>query len=190
MKRNVINISALLGAALSLSACSDKVVFYYNKDVPIFEKNRITCIGFQRLDSHAELIYQEGFKNVYTEYEEAMTYKTILEEHVETIKDKDSGLTFVNYQETVAFFDSLTPEAFEKNNLFITNSWNEASYNRDSCRLEGVYLKDDILYIHEYCDYKNKSISAFWVNQCYTFFICKKITFSLYAIETTDLFKY
>ena len=190
MKRIFKNIIVLLGTMLSLSACSNKVVFYYNEETPISKRDRIAYSGFQRLDSHAKLIYEDGFKNVYATYEEAMSYKSVLEAHMEEVTDQNSGQTFVNYRETVSFFNSLTPEMFDNDVLFITDSWDEASYNQDSCRLEGVYLKNDILYIHVYCDYKDKSINAFWVNQCYTFFINKKISFSSYRIKTTDLFKY
>lgn len=190
MKRIFKNIIVLLGTILTLSACSNKVVFYHNEETPIKEKDEIFYSDFQRLDSHAELIYEDGFKNVYATYEEAMTYKAILEAHMEEVIDKDSGQTFVNYRETVSFFNSLTPEMFEKNNLFISQSWIEMSYNKDSCRLESIYLKDDVLYIHMYRDYLDKAISHSMYRQCYTFFINKTVSFKSYKIEITDLFKY
>ena len=190
MKRIFKNIVVLFGTMLSLSACSNKVVFNHNEETPIKEKDKISYSDFQRLDSHAELIYEDGFKNVYATYDEAMAYKAILEAHMEEVTDKDSGQTFTNYRETVSFFNALTPEMFEKNNLFISQSWIEMSYNKDSCRLENIYLKDNVLYIHMYRDYLNKAISYFTYRQCYTFFFDKKISFTSYEIEITDLFKY
>jgi len=190
MKRNVKNVVALLGATFSLSGCANKAVFYYNQEVAIYRRDKISYNNFQRLDSHAELIYEEGFKNVYDTYEEAMAYKTVLEEHVEEVTDKEGGETYINYQESVSFFSSLTPEMFNEKKLFVSDSWIEMSYNQNSCRLEGIYLKDNTLYIHRYCDYKYKAMSHEMYRQCYTFFIDKSISFASYKTETTDLFKY
>ena len=190
MKRNVKNVLVVLGTALCLSACSNKVVFYHNEQIPISKRDKISYSDFKRLDSHSELIYEDGFKNVYATYEEAMAYKAILEEHEEEVTDQEGGGTFVNYQETISFFNSLTSSMFENKKLFVSDSWIEMSYNQDSCRLEGIYLKDDVLYIHRYRDYMNKAISYAMYRQCYTFFIDKSISFTSYEIETTDLFKY
>ena len=186
MKRIFKNIIVLFGTMLSLSACSNKVVFNDNEETPIKEKDKISYSDFQRLDSHAELIYEDGFKNVYATYEEAMTYKSVLETHMEEVTDKDSGQTFVNYRETVSFFNSLTPTMFEEKSLFISHSWIEMSYNKDSCRLDNIYLKDDVLYIHLFRDYLNKAISYSMYRQCYTFFINKTVSFKSYKIEITD----
>ena len=204
MKTIIKNVVLLFGAALSLSACGHEVAFYatevkpvtsegevvsyYEEATPVNSSERISYTDFKRLDSHAELLYQDGFKNVFETYEEAMEYRSVLDSHLQT--DDDIDRQDYDYLVTIDYLDSLTPSMFEKRRLFITNSWQEASYNKDSCSLEGIYLKDDVLYIHRNRHYLNKAMDNFWVKQCYTFFISKNVTFSSYKIETTNLFKY
>ena len=204
MKRIIKNIVLLFGAALSLSACGHEVAFYatevkpvtsegevvsyYEEATPVNSSERISYTDFKRLDSHADLIYQDGFKNVFETYEEAMAYKNVLEKNLEI--DGEVNEEEYDYIVKINYIDSFTPGMFEKRKLFITNSWEEASYNKDSCSLEGIYLKDDVLYIHRNRHYLNKAMDNFWVKQCYTFFIDKNITFTSYKIETTNLFKY
>lgn len=204
MKRIVKNIVLLFGAALSLSACEGDIVFYatevtpvtsegevisyHEEKTPITSCDRISYTNFKRLDSHADLFYQDGFKNVFTTYEEAMEYKNVLIDKLETNIDMGKAEQDYDYLVTINYLNSLTPSMFEKKNLFISNSRREMSYNKDSCRLENIYLKDDILYIHLYRDYMYKGMSKYY--QCYTFFINKTISFTSYKIETTDLFKY
>ena len=190
MKKLFKELVLLFGAALCVSGCSSKVMFVYNDEVTITEGDRISYYNFYRLNSHTDLIDQDGFKHVYKTYEEAMTYKDLLKEKSIEVYDDYKSLIGYSYEATISFLESLNPDTFQNKNLFISGSWSEMSYNVNSCRLEGVYLKDDVLYIHEYCDYIKKSASHSIYNLCYTFFLSKKVDFTDVKWKTTNLFKY
>ena len=144
---------------------------------------------FRRIDSHSPLIYEEGFDHVLESYDEVIEYKTLLEEKSETIYEKDSEKTYVTYVDMISFLNSLTPDQFKDKKLYISPEHNEADYNKDSCRLEGMYKKGDVIYVHLYRDYLYKSMS-FWVRQVYTFFLYKDETFSKVEFIREDTFTY
>ena len=144
---------------------------------------------FRRIDSHSSLIYEEGFDHVLESYDEVIEYKTLLEEKSEIVVDEDKETTYITYADMIAYLNTLTKEQFTNKKLYISPEHSEANYNKDSCHFEGMYKKDDAIYVHLYRDYMDKSMS-FWVHQVYTFFLDKDETFSKVEFIIEDTFTY
>ena len=144
---------------------------------------------FKRIDSNTKLVYEEDFDHVLESYDEVIAYKTLLEEKSETIHEEDTEKTYVTYSEMIDFLNTLNPKQFTDKKLYISPEFGEAYYNRDSCRFEGMYKKDGVIYVHLYRDYMYKSM-GFWVHQSYTFFLDKDETFSKVEFVIEETFEY
>lgn len=212
MNKIVNKITLLISSVLLLGACSSNVIlssnnqttpnssfsssnnqtssmsFSNNNGQTITTKEKFTNYSnFQRIDSNTKLVYEEGFDHILESYEEAMAYKALLEEKSETIIDKDSGASINTYSDMINFLSSLSELNFETNVLYISKEDMEMNYNKDSCRLEGMYIKDKTIYVHLYRDYLYKSLGIV-VHQSYAFFVNKEVTFNNVEFDIEDLF--
>ena len=192
MNKILLKTLVACGGLFLLIGCNANNVSFSNDEGEIITQNKDAFKGysdFRRIDSDSKLLYEEGFDHVLESYEEAIEYKTLLEEKSETIYEEESKKTYVTYADMINYLDNLKPEQFIDKKLYISPEHSEAYYNRDSCHFEGMYKKSNIIYVHLYRDYLYKSMS-FWVHQCYTFFLDKDETFSKVEFIREDTFTY
>ena len=192
MNKILSKILVACGGLFLLIGCNANNVSFSNDEGEIITQNKDAFKGysdFRRIDSDSKLLYEEGFDHVLESYEEAIEYKTLLEEKSETIYEEESEKTYVTYVDMINYLDNLKPEQFIDKKLYISPEHSEAYYNRDSCHFEGMYKKSNIIYVHLYRDYLYKSM-GFWVHQCYTFFLDKDETFSKVEFIREDTFEY
>ena len=192
MNKILLKTLVACGGLFLLIGCNANNVSFSNDEGEIITQNKDAFKGysdFRRIDSDSKLLYEEGFDHVLESYEEAIEYKTLLEEKSETIYEEESKKTYVTYADMINYLDNLKPEQFKDKKLYISPEHSEAYYNRDSCRFEGMYKKGGVIYVHLYRDYMYKSM-GFWVHQCYTFFLDKDETFSKVEFIREETFEY
>ena len=192
MNKLVSKLIVTIGGLFFLTSCGSNHISFSNNEGEIITQNKDSFKGytdFRRIDSNTKLIYEEGFDHVLESYDEVIAYKTLLEEKSETVVDEDQETTYTTYADMIAYLNSLTKEQFTNKKLYISPEHSEAYYNKDSCRFEGMYKKSDVIYVHLYRDYMNKSMS-FWVHQSYTFFLDKDETFSKVEFIREETFTY
>ena len=81
------------GGLFLLISCNANNVSFSNDEGEIITQNKDAFKGysdFRRIDSDSKLLYEEGFDHVLESYEEAIEYKTLLEEKSETIYEEES----------------------------------------------------------------------------------------------------
>ena len=176
MKKAIVLIATLFSlcacqSVQNVCACtSDETV--YISGMPLTSDDMFwEYTSFQRIDSHSHLLNEEGFKNVFSTYEEMDTYLQTLDEG----------------NELAVYLNSLTPSSFEEYSLYISSEIHQADYNRDSLSLDVMFKKNDTIYVHFYRNYLYKSMN-FWVYQCYTFFIKKTVSFNNVEIVIDNRF--
>ena len=164
-------LSLLLIAPALLTSCGGiKPVYIYGQKFTssdVFYKYS----NLEKITSNDRLIYvdENGYRPyVFSNKQEADEYASLLREK------RDSSTNSQLYSEMISYLDFLEDSDFNNKKLVISEQFDDAKYNIDSCRFERIYIKDNNLFIYLIREFMNKGGGLMYY-EAYTFFIDKDV---------------
>lgn len=165
-----------------LSGCAIKPVYVGNGEQVTGNDVFTKYYNLKKLTSSEKLIYVDVNNvrpYVFNSKQEANDYASILKEKSVpyTVDNKER----TPYGDMISFLEGLDEDAFKNRKLVISSQFDDATYNKDSCRFVRMYLKNQNFYLYLVRDYMNKT--SIMVHQTYTFFINKDVNVNAAYVE-------